>query len=406
MAEALKLPDERPREPAIPYAAHDVTAADERAVLEVLRSDRLAQGPEAARFEATLAERAGVPFAVTTSSGTAALHVALAALGIGPGDEVIVPSLSFLATANAVLFCGATPVFADVDPETLCLCPDSLAERVGPRTRGAVVMHFGGHPGDTDALWQALGPDRFLLEDACHALGASWLGRPAGSLGAAACFSFHPAKLVTSGEGGAVVTASEGLARLARSLREHGVERDPGLFAGLGLPSELADEERGSWVYEMHRLSPNYRLPELSAALGRSQLTRCAALVERRRAVAAAYAAALGDCEALELPAERVGARSAWHLYAVRLQPAALRIGRAELFERLRARGIGSQVHYIPIHLQPYYRRALGTRFGMLPVSEREYLRLFTLPLFPAMTDADIARVVSVLRDELRKERR
>jgi perosamine synthetase len=392
--------------PSIPYAAHEVSGEDERAVLAALRSDRLAQGPETGRFEEELARAVGAPFAVAASSGTAALHLALAALGVGPGDEVLVPPLSFVATANAVLFCGATPVFADVESERLTLSPAEVAKRIGPRTRGAIAMHYGGHPADADALREALGPGRFLLEDACHALGASLRGRAAGTLGDAACFSFHPAKLITTGEGGAVTTASAELAHRVRRLREHGIEREAARFRGLGLPPELADEERGPWMYEMHDFGPNYRMPELSAALGRSQLARRESFLARRRALAAAYREALAHLEELELPGESIGSRSAWHLYPVRLRRELSSRSRAELFAGLRRRGIGVQVHYIPIHLQPCYRARLGTGFGDCPVAEREYLRLLSLPLFPALAEAELARVARALHEELRGARR
>jgi perosamine synthetase len=383
-----------------------VAEEDVGAALAALRSGRLAQGPEVTRFEEALAEAVGAPFAVAVSSGTAALHAALAALGVGPGDEVIVPPLSFVATANAVLLCGARPVFADVEAETLTLSSSEVAKRLSPRARGAVAMHYAGHPADADTLRQVLGPERFLLEDACHALGARLRGREAGTLGDAACFSFHPAKLITTGEGGAVTTASPELARRLRQLREHGIEREPAGFRGLGLPPELAHEERGPWVYEMQALAPNYRLPELSAALGRSQLGRRAAFLARRRALAEAYREALADLEEIELPAEAEGAHSAWHLYPVRLRRELLRRSRAEIFAGLRRRGIGVQVHYIPIHLQPWYRSHLGTRFGDCPVAEREYLRLVTLPLFPALADAELERVVHALREEIGEARR
>ena len=400
------MAERSPAPPPIPYAAHEVAEEDVGAALAVLRGGRLAQGPEVVRFEEALTEAIGAPFAVAVSSGTAALHAALAALGVGPGDEVIVPPLSFVATANAVLFCGARPVFADVEAETLTLAPAEVAKQLTPRTRGAIAMHYGGHPADADALRQVLGPERFLLEDACHALGAQLRGRAAGTLGDAACFSFHPAKLITTGEGGAVTTGSEEMARRLRQLREHGIEREAAGFRGLGLPAELAAEERGPWMYEMQALAPNYRLPELSAALGRSQLGRRAALLARRRSLAEAYRRALGDLEELELPAEAAGARSAWHLYPVRLHPERLRRSRAEIFAGLRRRGIGVQVHYIPIHLQPYYRARLGTRFGDCPVAEREYLRLVSLPLFPALAEAGLDRVVGALREEIREARR
>ncbi len=394
------------KSPPLPYARHSLDAADARAVLAALGAERIAQGPEMVLFEEALAKQVGTQAAVAVSSGTAALEVALGALGVGPGDEVVVPSLTFLATCNAVLARGARPVFADVDPETLTLDPVSVAERVGERTRGAIPMHFAGHPADMLRLRLALGPDRFLLEDAAHALGATLGGRPAGSLGDAGCFSFHPAKLVTTGEGGAVTTDWPELAERLRSLREHGVVRDPARFRGLGLPEEHAAEERGDWVYEQHERGSNFRLSELGAALGRSQLARADAFLERRREIANRYACALAELDTLELPHERRGARSAWHLFPIRLRTERLRLRRAELHAALHERGIEAQVHYIPVHLQPFYRTTLGSGWGDLPRSEAAYLRLLSLPLFPALTDAEVDRVAATLRGILEGARR
>ncbi len=382
----------------LPYARHAITPEDIQAVADVLAGAQVAQGPEAAGFERGLAAATGASHAVSVSSGTAALHVALRALGVGPGDEVIVPSLTFLATANAVLFCGARPVFADVDPETLTLDPASVAARTTSRTRGAIPVHFAGHPADTRGIADALGPGRFLVEDACHALGARAGDRPAGSLGDAACFSFHPAKHITTGEGGAVTCADDDLAQRLRSLRNHGVERRPENFRGLGLPAELSAEERGPWIYEMHELAPNYRLSEPAAALGRSQLRRLEENLRSRREIVGVYAEAFADEPLLRLPTERAGYTSAWHLYPIRLEIGALRGGRAAFFDGLRRAGLGVQVHYIPVHLQPYYRKQLGTAWGDLPATEDAYLRMLSLPLFPSASDAEIDRVIRAVR--------
>ena len=387
----------------VPYARHWIRGDDRRAVARVLASSHLTQGPEVARFEAELAREAGTAHAVAVSSGTAALHAALLALGVGPGDEVIVPSLTFVATANAVALCGARARFADVEPDTLTLDPEEVSRLAGPSTRGAIAVHYAGHPADTDALRSALGPHRFLLEDACHALGARWRERPAGSLGRAGCFSFHPAKAITTGEGGAVTTDDEELAAALRRAREHGIERSRERFRGLGLPPECAAEERGDWVYELHGLAPNYRLPDFAAALGRSQLRSLDAFNTRRRELARLYRSALSDLAGLRLPAERSEARSAWHLYPVRVAPGAVRGGRAALFAALRERGIGVHVHYVPVHLQPFWRQRAGSRWGDLPRTEAAYLELLSLPLFPGMSDTDRRRVVQVVREEWRR---
>jgi len=390
----------------LPYARHQILSEDYRAVADVLGSDHLAQGPEAGHFERALGQVTGSAFCASVSSGTAALHLALKALGVGSGDEIIVPVCTFVATANAVVLCGAVPVFADVEADTQNLCPEEVARKIGPRTKGAIAVHFAGHPADMDALRSALGGGGFLLEDACHALGAWFHNRSVGCLGEAACFSFHPAKLITTGEGGAITTNSEAINAKVRRLREHGIERKLEQFQGLGLPDPLRAEELGAWVYELHDVAPNYRLGEIAAALGRSQLTHMEAWLARRKAIVDAYQKALAHLEVLELSHERPNVRSAWHLFAIRLRLECLTVGRAQIFQELRARGIGVQVHYIPVHLQPYYRKILGTRFGDCPTAEDIYLRSLSLPLFPAMQDADVDRVVETLTSLLRRYRR
>lgn len=381
----------------IPYCQHQIREEDRAALSRVLDSPRLTQGPGVAAFERGLADRLGVPHAVAVSSGTSALQLALQALGVGPGDEVLVPSLTFLATANAVLLAGGIPRFVDIDPETLALDPEDLERKLTKATRGAIVVHYAGHAADLAPLRARLGDDRFLLEDACHALGAEVDGRPLGGGADAACFSFHPAKHITTGEGGAIVCASDALADRCRRDREHGVERDAAQWRGLGLPAELAAEEQGGWIYEMQRLSGNHRLSDLAAALGASQLERLDGILSERRAIADRYAKELGALGELELLPERAGTRSAWHLYPVRIDPERIRGGRAALYQALHAAGIGVQIHYIPIHLQPYYRDRFGTAFGDLPATESAYLRLLSLPMFAGLTRDDQDRVIEVM---------
>lgn len=381
----------------IPYCRHEIRSSDQRAVARVLASDRLTQGPAVSEFESALAGRTGAAAAIAVSSGTSALQIALAAQGVGPGDEVIVPALTFVATANAVLMVGARPVFADIDAETLMLDPEDVARRITPRTRGAILVHYAGHPGDVDGLRAVLGEGRFLIEDACHALGAERGGRPVGQDSEMACFSFHPAKHVAAGEGGAVVVRSPGLARRCRSLREHGIERDPQRRTGLGLPTALGTEEQGGWVYEMQGLSGNHRLSDLSASLGHSQLGRLDEGIARRREIVRRYDARLAQDSRLFLLPEPADTRSAWHLYPIRVRPDATPGGRAGLYGRLHAAGIGVQVHYIPVHLQPYYRKHLGSGWGDLPVTETAYLGLLSLPLFPTLSEGDQERTLATL---------
>jgi len=385
----------------IPYSQHQIRDEDREAVTRVLSSSRLTQGPMVAAFESGLREATGARRAVAVSSGTSALQLALQALDVGPGDEVLVPSLTFLATANAVLLAGARPVFVDVDPATLALDPADVERHLSERTRGAIVVHYAGHVADVAALRARLGPDRFLLEDACHALGAVDRGRPLGADAEVACFSFHPAKHITTGEGGAIVTRDDALADRCLRLREHGMERTPAAFQGLGLPSRIRSEESGGWVYEMQTLSGNHRLPDFASALGLSQLARLGENLAARRRLAARYVDRLaGESRAAWLP-EAKATVSAWHLFPILLDVDRIEGGRAAVYSALHAEGIGVQVHYIPIHLQPYYRARLGTRFGDFPNTEAAYLRLLSLPMFPDLGDAAQDRVVDVLRGTL-----
>lgn len=388
--------------PPLPYTRHTLTEADEHAVLAALRSGCIAQGPVVRAFEAELADSVGTEFAVAVSNGTVALELALAALGVGPGDQVIVPSLTFVATANAVCRRGGIPVFADVDDDTLNLSPVSVAKLLNERTAGVIPVHFAGHPADVPALREVVGPELFVLEDAAHALGAFLGDEPAGALGDAACFSFHPAKLITSGEGGAVATDSGFLARRLQSFREHGLERDPAHFEGLGFPEDREADAFGPWVYEQQLCGTNARLSEPSAALVKSQLGRAQALLARRRELACLYDRLLADLPGLRRPTERDGAQSAWHLYTIRLETERIAGGRRAIYEGMRASGILVQVHYIPVHLQPYHRHSQGTRHGDCPVAEEAYLRSLSLPLFPDMRDEDVERVVDTLRRLLR----
>lgn len=381
----------------IPYCQHQIRNEDRAAVSKVLDSKRLTQGPMVQAFEEALCLRTDSKRAVVVSSGTSALQIALQALGVGEGDEVIVPSLSFLSTANTVLLSGATPVFVDVESHSLAVDPVDLERKLSARTVGAILVHYAGHVADIEGCRERLGADRFLLEDACHALGAESRGRFVGSGGDAACFSFHPAKHITTGEGGAITTRSSELADRCLRLREHGMEREARFRKGLGLPAEVRSEEQGGWVYEMQALSGNHRLADLGAALGISQLARLDEILESRRRLASRYDALLGDDGRIELLRERTATRSAWHLYPIRIDIERIRGGRAAVFRGLHDAGIGVQVHYIPIHLQPFYREHFGTRFGDLPRTEAAYLRLLSLPLFPGLKESAQDQVVETL---------
>jgi perosamine synthetase len=387
MPERLALYGGRPvRTTPLPYGRHTITEVDVAAVAQALRDNWITGGPRVAEFESALAARVGAAHGVAVSSGTAALHVAAFAAGLGPGAEAIVPPLTFAATANAVRYLGATPVFADVRPDTLTLDPERVAEKLTPRTRAIVGVDFAGLPCDWEGL-QALGErtGARLIDDAAHALGARYRGRPLGAAADLTTLSFHPVKHLTTGEGGMVTTDDAGLAERARRFRNHGITTDA---------SERFS--RGEWHYEMVDLGFNYRLTDVQCALGLSQLRRLDEALARRRAIATRYRAVLAGTPGLALQALPEGSEHAWHIFPVLLDLDRLAGDRRAIFAALRAEGIGVNVHYIPVYWHPYYQR-LGYAKGLCPVAETVYERLITLPLFPAMTDADVDDVLTAV---------
>jgi perosamine synthetase len=370
----------------LPYARQSIDERDLAAVAEVLRSDWLTTGPQVVRFEQQFAAGVDAREAVTFSSGTAALHGTVFALGLGPGDEVIVPALTFAASANAVRFQGATPVFADVDPDTLLLDPRQVEAGLSERTRAVMAVDYAGQPCDYGAL-RALTEPRGIpvVADACHALGATWLGRKVGSLARMSAFSLHPAKHITTGEGGVVTTDDAELAARLRRFRNHGIATD------------LRQRERlGTWRYDMVDLGYNYRLSDFQCALGCSQLQKLPAWVERRRAIARRYDAAFAARPTVEPLRVRPDVGHAYHLYVVRLELDRLACDRATVYGALRAENIGVNVHYLPVPWHSYYQR-LGYGKGRWPVAEGAYERILTLPLFPAMTDGDVEDVIAAV---------
>lgn len=356
------------REKLLPYGRQTVTEEDIAAVVETLRSDWLTTGPKIEEFEQAVAERVGARHAVAFSSGTAALHGAIFASGIGSGDEAIVPPLTFVATANCVLYEGGTPVFADVRAETLTLDPDEVRKRMTPRTRAILAVDYAGHPADLDALREiADARGVLLIEDAAHALGATDRGRRVGGIADMTMFSFHPVKHVTTGEGGVITTNNERYAEQMRMFRSHGINSDP-----------RKRQEAGGWFYEMVALGYNYRLTDIACALGLSQLRRLDGNLARRREIAAHYSAVFGELEGVVVPTVREGVEPAWHLYPVQVKSRRVERenrergetresegrARAEIFRALRAEGLGVNVHYIPVHLHPYYRERFGYEGG------------------------------------------
>lgn len=372
------------REALLPYGRHSIDEEDIAAVVQAMRSGWLTTGPKIAEFERAFAAAVGAREAVAVSSGTAALHTAMHALHLATGDEVIVPTLTFAATANCVVFQGATPVFGDVDPATLLLDPSSVTAKITPRTKAIIAVDYAGQPCAYDDLQMiACEHGLALVADACHSLGATYGGRRVGTLADFNVFSLHPVKPITTGEGGIVTTERPDLARRMRMFRNHGITTD-----------HHEREVRGEWSYEMVCLGYNYRLTDFQCALGISQLRKLPASVTRRQAIARRYDRAFRDLPAIEGLDVRREVSHAYHLYVVRWRLDRLRARRGEIYQALRAEGIGVNVHYVPVHLHPFYRETFGTAPGLCPVAEAAYEHVISLPIFAGMSDQDVEDVI------------
>lgn len=387
-AQMLAIHGGRPvRSTLLPYGRQGVDEADIQAVVDVLRSDWLTTGPKVSEFEEAFAEYVGAEFAVSFSSGTAALHGASFAAGLSSGDEAITSPLTFAATANCVLYQGSTPVFADVSGDTLSLDPSEIAEKITPKTRAILPVDYAGHPADLASILEiARMHNLTVIEDACHALGAEYNQRRVGGISDMTVFSFHPVKHVTTAEGGMVATNSAKFAETLRRFRNHGISTDA-----------RQRQNSGQWHYEMVLLGFNYRLPDVLCALGIQQLKKIEGNLTRRRQIAARYQAAFRDLRGITMPSVRASMNPAWHLYPIRLNLRELTADRGEIFRALRAENIGVNVHYIPVHLHPYYRDRFGLREGDFPIAEEAYSRLISLPMFHSMTDQDVADVISAV---------
>ncbi len=377
------IPGDRTEPAFLPYGRQEIGDADVKAVVEALVSGWLTTGPRVVEFEQAFVSHIGAKECVAVNSGTAALHCAMRALGVGTGDEVIVPAITFAASANAALYEGATPIFADIEPDTLLIDPASVAARITPATRAIVAVDYAGQPADYDALYALAKPRGIrIIADACHAPGATYKGRATGTLADISCFSFHPVKHLTTCEGGMAVTDDSAMAAHMRRFRNHGIDSD-----------HRSREAAGAHTYDMAELGFNYRLPDVQCALGLSQLKRLSGWVAARQRIAALYEDALaGLAEAVPLKAHR-DRTNAHHLYVVKLMDG---IDRDRVFARLRADGIGANVHYAPVYLNSHYRK-LGYKPGLCPVAEAVSRQILTLPMFPAMTAGDVRRVVGAL---------
>ncbi|MDD5103141.1 MAG: UDP-4-amino-4,6-dideoxy-N-acetyl-beta-L-altrosamine transaminase [Candidatus Peribacteraceae bacterium] len=375
----------------LPYAHQSVSEEDIAAVNAVLRSDWWTTGPKVAEFEQAFAAVTHTKEAVAVSNGTAALHVALYGAGIQSGDEVIVPPMTFAATANAAAFLGARPVFADCDPETLLLDPPTVEACITPKTKAIIAVDYAGQPCDYAALRKvAQKHNLILVADACHALGGTDEGKPVGSLADISTFSFHPVKPLATGEGGMVTTNDAHIAERMRRFRNHCMTTD-----------HRERQEKGSWFYEVTDLGYNYRLTDIQCALGLSQLKRVPAWTLRRREIAKKYDAAFQTITGVAPLQVRKNVEHAYHLYVIQLQLERLSANRNEIFRALRAENIGVNVHYVPVHLHPYYRQTFGTKPGLCPIAEHAYERIISLPMFAGMTDRDVQDVIEALQKVL-----
>ncbi|MCD9023664.1 UDP-4-amino-4,6-dideoxy-N-acetyl-beta-L-altrosamine transaminase [Cohnella silvisoli] len=389
----MNRPAERPRRTTfLPYGRQWIDERDIEAVSAVLRGDYLTTGPLVPEFEGKLAEKVGARYAVAFANGTAALHAACHAAGIGEGDEVITTPLTFVASANCILYQGGTPVFADIDEQTYNLDPRAVESLITDRTKAIIPVDFAGQPANLTKIHELANQyGLIVIEDAAHALGATYKSLKIGSVSHMTMFSLHPVKHITAGEGGVITTDNEVYYRKLLDFRNHGIVRDP---------SYLEHATPGKWYYEMQTLGFNYRLTDIAAALAISQLDKLDDFVGRRRAIAQTYNQAFRDLDILDTPYQEGSGESSWHLYVIRLNLQRLNVGRDEIFDRLIRENIGVNLHYIPVYLHPYYER-LGYPPGLCRKAEQLYETILTLPLYPAMTDEDVEDVIHTVRQVL-----
>ncbi len=375
----------------MPYGRQWLDEDDINSVIEVLQSDYLTTGPKIAQFEKEFAQYVDAKFAVALANGTAALHAACFVAGITKGDEVITTPITFAASANSVLYCGGTPVFADINPYTYNIDPAQIRKKITSKTKAIIPVHFAGQPCYMDEISEiAQEYDLVVIEDAAHALGADYKGRRIGSISDLTTFSFHPVKHITTGEGGMVTTNDEKLYKKLLLFRSHGITRE----------KESLRCDQGAWFYEQLDLGYNYRMTDIQAALGLSQLRKSNRFLERRREIAALYNEAFADIESLIIPFQANECHSSWHLYVIQLKLEKLSIARKGFFEAMLAENIGVNVHYIPVYKHPYYQDN-GYRNTKCQYSEQYYERAITLPIFPKMSNQDVAEVVKVIKQIL-----
>lgn len=374
---------------SVPFALPEIDETDIEAVVGVLQSRWLTTGPKVREFESTFAELLGVRHAVAVNSATAALHLALDAIGLRPGDEVIIPTMTFTACGEVVRYFDAIPVLVDVEPDTMCVDVDSVRAAITPRTRAIMPVHLAGQAANMDGITDLARENGLaVIEDCAHAFPAGHRGRPLGTLGDLGTFSFYATKTVTTGEGGMLITNDDQYAERARVMSLHGMSRD----------AWKRYTATGSWRYDVVAPGFKYNMTDMAAALGISQLAKMERMWHRRAEIAGRYSAVFGQRPELETPTCRVPQEHAWHLYILRLNLPHLSIDRDAFMQELRARGIGTSVHFIPLHTFSYYREAYGAE-RVFPVADREFQRTLSLPIYSAMTDDDVDHVIAAVMD-------
>ena len=368
----------------IPYGKQTIEQDDIQAVVDVLQSDFLTTGPKIAEFEQTVADYVGAKYAVAISNGTSALHAACFAAGIGPGDEVITTPLTFAASANCVLYCGGTPVFADVDPKTYNIDPEDIRRKITDRTKAIIAVHLAGQPCDMDAIHSiAREHGLIVIEDGAHALGSVYKGKKVGSMSDMTTFSFHPVKPITTGEGGMIVTDNEDFYKKMVLFRSHGITRDDSMMT----------RNDGPWFYQQFDLGYNYRITDIQCALGCSQMKKLDKFLARRKEIVARYNEAFADCDNIITPYQLSDTESGWHLYIVQVK----NCDRRQVFENMREKGIGVNVHYIPVYMHPYYREH-GYENVHCANAEEIYSHIISLPLYPGLTSEQQDYVIDTLK--------
>lgn len=376
------------RDTFLPYATQWIGEEEKKEVLSVLDSGWLTTGPKVKQFEEDLAKYVGAKYAIAVNSGTAALHCCMGALDLGPGDEVITTPFTFLATANVIVYVGATPVLVDIDPVTGNIDPQEIRRKITPRTKAIIPVHYGGQPCKMDEIL-AIAQEHHLavIEDAAHALSAEYRGKKIGGLSEFSIFSFHPVKNITTAEGGMITTNDETLAKYCLMHRTHGITKEAMERYG----------KNADWGYDMQRLGHRYNMTEFQAALGIAQLRKIEFFQKRREEIVAQYNAAFSDLP-LILPQVSLDVKNAWHLYYIRIKPGTLSVDRNQVIKALKAENLGVNVHYIPIHLHSYYQKNYGFKRGDFPKAEAVYDSIITLPLFPKMSEQDVQDVITAVR--------